>query len=236
MRQQSMPAGLFGAVSSVRPARSRMLRLLVAVATALQSLLAFLALSTSKAFAAERTASPIVLSSNVVKWGGFLILVGAVQFFSGKEDPIIVETEVEDEHVKPDAGASASSSKTMEWSETSSFDVADDSAYMDSFRRRMQELAEAKDNANADADAAPAVADATADSTDSWGKGSTAVLEPPSEAGTSAPRGNGEGEEEMPDFPIGFPLREEDLEGNTEAAADAQKVAMLERMFGTRSD
>ena len=97
-------------------------------------------------------------------------------------------------------------------------------------RARMQQIADAPD------DAPP---NAPSDSTDTWGTGSTAVLEPERPA-ADGPLLEPPSEDAYPgddagiDFPDGFPLRGEVDSAPVDDApiASADDVAMLERMFG----
>ena len=63
------------------------------------------------------------------------------------------------------------------------------------------------------------------DSTDEWGMGSTAVLEPP--------RPDAPNPDDGPDFPVGFPLRDFEEADAPQPAASESDIAMLNRMFGT---
>merc|ERR1719408_610836 len=79
------------------------------------------------------------------------------------------------------------------------------------------------------------------DSSDDWGTGSTAVLEPPrpGEEEAKPPREYEPIDSDSidnSDFPIGFPLTDADWEGNAAPGASESDIAMLERMFGSRGE
>jgi len=192
-------------------------RLLWALLTSCLSVLCFAA----RALAAVERAAPyatksVLLTTQTKKYlivGGFF---GLMYVFRNKDletTPVI--SYVEEESAAPaqtDAAEPAA-------------DPLNDVALLGDLRARMLSLATEEESSD---EPAPEPTEPS-DSTDGWGVGSTAVLEPPREDAPPAT-----------DLPLGFPLRgnepEFDFEVDTEPAADEASIAMLERMFGSRSE
>lgn len=197
-------------------------------------------LSASRAFATTSTATrggaTSLISPDMLKWGalGGVIIIGNA-LFSKEKAPTIVETPMEDglPQEKPmslDGPAEAAESSPAAAGGAAEGAV-DDGLLFSSLQGRMQSLAEERLQAEAaeeDTDEAPPAAD----STDAWGEGNTAVLEPPKPEG-KAVDGVLEGPPAV-DFPAGFPLIDgEVVEREVEpAAASEDQIAMLKRMMG----
>jgi hypothetical protein len=124
--------------------------------------------------------------------------------------------------------------------------VTDDSALFGSLQARMQSLAD-EQAAGVSPDEVAAPADDSyappVDSTDGWGTGDTAVLEPPrpgEEEPKAADRGVLDGDAPL-EFPPGFPLVDGDVVEPAEPvdvtpAASADQIAMFNRMMGNGGD
>lgn len=91
----------------------------------------------------------------------------------------------------------------------------------------MQQLADEKDKEPSDS---------PDDSSDEWGMGSTAVLEPPD---SDSPKSPGLFDDEPAvDFPLGYPLRDGEDNGEPldQPLASQDQVEMLQRMFQANYD
>jgi len=162
------------------------------------------------------SAAPLIPTGDVLKWGGLAAVFGAAYAFRKPETPILVETQPE---------APASQTATADLNSAEPTGDADD-ALMSDLRKRMLSIA------NDEPEEEP-----PASSEDGWGTGPTAVLEPPKD---DQPGLLDDGP--VVDFPVGFPLRDTMDESapiepeEPPPTASAEDIAMLERMFGTRSD
>lgn len=210
------------AASKIQAIGSRFLRALL---TTIVSLLG-LAL---RAVAAVDRSTPVgpslVISGNMVKWGGLGAVFGLAYILRPSEKPAIVYTE----DTPPQQATSGTESNTPRQTSGEDTGALDDAAIFGSLRQRMQELAQAKDEESSERDPEGEVA---SDSADGWGMGSTAVLEPPKD--DAARPSLEERSNELPDFPPGFPLRGNDDWGiEAKPTASEEQIAMLKRMFGT---
>jgi len=220
-RTLTSPAGVSAAL----------MRIGLAITTSLLAIF----LRVGRAVAAERTvraasAAPFVLSGNTVKWTVVTAALGAMYVFRREETPILTETVMTEEEQSASRPAAAASTDVdaLAPEAVATEPVDDVSLNADLFRRMQALAAQRAEEDDEDASSPPAP---PSDSTDSWGVGNTAVLEPPGgEADTPAPEGVLDGEPAV-EFPPGFPLvdREEDIV----PAASADQIAMLQRMFGT---
>lgn len=217
------------------------------------SALAFVFASARVAFAAERTmrrSAPPLISGDMIMYGmvGACILGGSY-FLNANETPHLLETPgaaiVDTDTLKPPEPKAPPAAKAAELEQPQLDDglpesllPGDDSAIFGSLQARMQALADERDTAGTSDDAPDEPPpDSPSDSSDSWGQGSTAVLEPPRP--DEAPRAR-EGEERgvldgepAVEFPTGFPLIDGEVaEVETTPAADAAQIAMLNRMMG----
>lgn len=170
----------------------------------------------------------------MIKYGSVACLLGAAFAFRREETPILTETPQDEASMtRPaaDSDAPAAIDSAMPPSPSSpSFDSFDDASINSALFARMQQLA--ADGERAEEPEGPAAYSPPEDSTDGWGDGNTAVLEPPKPADEGTPQGGGgvlEGEPAV-EFPPGFPLV--DADWDDEPAASEDQVAMLERMFG----
>jgi hypothetical protein len=230
------------ASAAAQPAPSFGRTFLRAALACVAATFALLISSARLALAAERTvrraapAAGIAISGDVVKYGfvGGCVLVSML--FKREETPILRETPgaatldvdtltaPEPPPPAPDAGLDAAPDAAP----AESLDFGDSSLFS-SLQARMQSLADEPSDADANADDAD-VAPPPADSTDSWGTGSTAVLEPPSE--DEGKSGVLDGESSI-QFPPGFPLVDgEVVEVDQTSSASADQIAMLNRMMG----
>jgi len=175
---------------------------------------------------ARRTASSAGLPiGEIIKYGGVVGLFGAAYAFRREEVPILTETPMEEEQ-KP-APTAAAATEVDSIPATPSADSFDDSSLNSALFARMQQLSEERERADAEPEELPP----PADSTDSWGEGSTAVLEPPKPSDAPAePAGGGLLDDPPVDFPTGFPLVDGDFE--PAPAASEEQIAMLKRMMG----
>ena len=219
-----------------------------AVLACLASMLAIVLGSARLALAAARRSSGGEFSS-YVKYG----VVGAVMcagfVFRKEETPILRETpgaatldpetlkpaEESEQAKKPPAAAASAPEPPPPLSDDPL--NLDDSAMFGSLQARMQSLADERDNP-----APPPEEDYTppVDSSDSWGTGDTAVLEPPKPGDADnqpdEPKGVFDGDKSL-EFPPGYPLVDgEVVEVDNTPAASADQVAMLNRMFGGLQD
>jgi len=188
-----------------------------------------------RAFAASRsrstalTVAGVPISGSVIKYGALAGLFSVAYLFRTEEKPILTETPIppEERTPTPPANAAADDAGVVNTDGPVSFD---DSSLNSALLGRMQQLAAEK----ARAEEEPMQEPTASDSTDSWGEGSTAVLEPPKP--DDEPRSGGgssgllDGDSPV-DFPTGFPLVEGEWESEPAKASDDQ-IAMLQRMFG----
>ena len=200
------------------------------------SALAFVLSSARFAFAAERTmrrAAPgFAISGDVLKYGFVGGCVALSYFFKKEEKPIFIETPgavtLDPETLKaPEAAAEqppAPTEPTAPSDEPEDFSdmLSDDSAVFGSLAARMQSLADEANAPPADEPPPPA------DSSDGWGTGNQAVLEPPRD---DEPRGVLDGEPSV-EFPPGYPIVDGEVVDNTPTSASADQLAMLNRMMG----
>lgn len=201
-----------------------------------------------------RSAGPLQslgLSGDVLKYGfvGACMLAGIV--FKKEETPILRETtrsDVGGEVVINEAPTALDALEDVSPGPTAAATAPpaalgdaepDDSSLFSSLQGRMNQLAAERQAAEEAAARGETVDDAPppSDSTDSWGTGSTAVLEPPRPPGDEdAPRGVLEGPSPL-EFPPGFPLVDgEVVEVDQTPAASADDIAMLSRMFGSEAE
>ena len=233
MSAQSIPArqaGLTAALSELSGALIKIVRAAI--------FSCFVAcMSTLPAVAATRRAGTSFFSSDIVKYGALGVVMLAGSMFSKSPPPTLIETTTEDGTVpvteEPEsldgtvAGPGPTARMAREGSESVAAETAsleDDGALFSSLAGRMQQLAEERrlaEEGETDGQNSPD------DSTDTWGEGNTAVLEPPK------PEGVLEGEPAV-DFPTGFPLIDgEVVEVESEpAAASEEQIEMLKRMMG----
>lgn len=236
---RSQPAVVASAARSTpaRPRASFAARVARTALWCLSSMLALVFTSARLAFAAAKTASPAI-SGDVLKYGfvGGCIALGYV--FRGKDEPQFMVTEgaidrdpdtlkpiVEEEDGQKVKAAAPPPAAAFTDDAPVSFD---DSDLFGALNARMQSLADDKTAGPAEDD----VPAPPADSTDGWGTGDTAVLEPPSAGASDAPRDVFDGDTSV-EFPTGFPLRDgEVVEVDNTPSASADQIAMLSRMFG----
>jgi len=195
----------------------------------LVSTLATVLLRATGAFAAERTmtaALPFAISGNVVKYGGLAGLFTVAYIFRRDETPILTETEIPPEDL-PNAGGEDGANDLPTPPPTASLD--DPAAINSALFSRMQQLATEREQEEASAASA---ADEPSDSSDSWGTGDTAVLEPPKPA-DDAPKSDLFDGPPPVDFPTGFPFNDPEVAPDTSPAASEEQIAMMKRMFGT---
>jgi len=173
------------------------------------------------------------------------VVLGGAYIFRREETPILTETVVEEDTPRAVAAASAEVDGGVDGFAVAASDggipeegaPVDDASLNAGLFQRMQELAAerakaAEEGSDEDDDASPP----GSDSTDSWGVGNTAVLEPPRpDAPKKEPRESVLEGEPAVDFPDGFPLVDGDWsEQETQpAAASDEQIAMLQRMFGS---
>jgi len=198
------------------------------------SLLAIFA-RVGSAFAVDRsvrTAAPplaFAIAGIPFKWVVVIAGLGGLYCFRREETPILTLTETvipEDEQVNRPPAADLTEVDGLAPPGSS-----DDASLNSALLMRMQAIAAEHAKAEEQGPSGDAATPPSNDSTDSWGTGSTAVLEPP---GSSSPPPTPEGGllegESAVDFPVGFPLVEGDFQ--TEPAASDDQIAMLQRMMG----
>jgi len=231
-RSGAVFASAAAAPAPAAPARSVVARragaLLCTAATLLLTACRALAVTAAKT-AAD---ADLVITGGMVKWGGVGLVFGAAYLFKREEKPIISYVDDDDEPPKPRkapaapgrAAASSLEVDSAEPSEAAALDTSDN-AMISALNARMFELA--KERLEEKDDEPPAKPD---DSTDEWGMGNTAVLEPPRPSDGIKDAGI--------EFPVGFPLRDFEPEPivpeEVTPTASADEIAMLERMFGTK--
>ena len=192
---------------------------------------------------ATRAATPAIPTS-VIKWGAFGVFAGTAYLTRLKREPRLhvqrtAQASLQDQAGQASNSPHTSASTTTTTSSSSQSSPLDNDALLFSdLQARMQAL---HDESLNNSEGAEDEADEPVDSSDTWGIGSTAVLEPP-----SAPKV----QEPPPDFPPGFPLREasEDWEGEEEAQdsqpavgeseeaasiASEEQIEMMKRLFGS---
>jgi len=215
--------------------RSAIFRLATVLLCTLATLLvtggrAFAASKAAKAAAKTAASSAPLLSGDVIKWGVLALFAGGAILLSSSSGESTngsgfqyVEDDEPPVQKKPPAsiGRAVDAAAVEAADEATPFDSSDNSL-SSALSARMQALAEEKLQENEEA-----VNQQPNDSTDEWGTGSTAVLEPPRPDAPSGSSG--------PDFPVGFPLRDFEEE-DVAPSASQDEIAMLERMFGTRSE
>lgn len=196
--------------------------------TFLSVLLTVICCAARSAFALETTvkspasaAVSLVLSKDVLKWAGLGAAGGLAYIFRTKEPTHqrwAVNTEpsaVHDTPAEPKAKAQT--------------DVETEDGLMTDLQRRMKELAEERERAAAAEDD-----DTPDDSSDEWGTGNTAVLEPPKPPRDMSPIDDAS--MGSVSFPKGFPLNLDEEEEQEPAEpvpqADPETLAMLNRMMG----
>lgn len=189
------------------------------------------ALSTLPAIAATRRAGSSFFSNDVVKYGALGVVMLAGSMFSKAPPPTLVETPSED-GVEPISEAPDSLEGEAQQPSPTTDPLAvleDDGMLFTSLAGRMQALAEERRLAEEgeESDALPS------DSSDGWGEGSTAVLEPPKPGENPTADGVLDGKPGV-DFPTGFPLVDgEVVEVDTAPAALSEDdLAKLKRMMG----
>lgn len=216
------------------------------------TMLAFIIGTARFAWAAERVArratpavAGIAISGDLLKYGFVATCMVAGMVFKKDEPPILIETPGA-ERISPetlDAGESLgqpgpTSAAAAPPPEQAPVDASDDAALLGDLHARMQALVAERDAAaNApESDDVTSDEPPVSDSTDGWGDGNTAVLEPPrpDEPGNQSdePRGLLDGEPSV-SFPPGFPLVDgEVVEADDTPAASEEQIAMLKRMMG----
>lgn len=222
-------AAPIGALDAPRSLASRLATaLLCTLATVLATACRALAVTASKTVSS--TAPPLI-TANTLKWGAVSLLAGAAFFVNTDKTSSSGFQYAEEDAAAPAAPAPAAPAASAAAADADPVDAEqtpvalDDSAMASALSLRMAQLLEEKAQPQPDEEDAP-----LADSTDGWGTGSTAVLERPKpDSDTDAPRPT----DGPVEFPVGWPLV--DNEDVKPAASDAD-IAMLERMFGTKSD
>lgn len=216
-------------------------------------------LRVGRAFAASRTATEapsitsMLLTGGTLKYGGLAVVLGAMYVFRKEEKPILSETLVngrpaplvdldapvfadpkDQEAADAVNEASPNTVNSAPLDELPSEVPQDDSSIFSSLQGRMQQLAEERRRAEEEDTKTDSDTKSPMDSSDDWGTGSTAVLEPP---------GDGRGVFDGPppvDFPPGFPLvdgevtEREPAEAVSPSLASDSDVEMLKRMFGSQ--
>jgi hypothetical protein len=194
-------------------------------------------LSSLPALAATRRAGSSFFSSNIVKYGVVGVIMIAGSMFSKAPPPTLVETTTEDgsepiserpESLEAESSQIAGAAGAAQ--EDPLAVLEDDGMLFSSLAGRMQALAEERRNAEKAEDDQDAPAN---DSTDGWGEGSTAVLEPPKPGANPTSQGVLDGEAGL-DFPTGFPLIDgEVVEMDTAPASLSEDdLAKFKRMMG----
>jgi len=209
-------------------ARISLRSVIVRLATALMCTLSTLLLTASRAFAvsaaktATASAGPLV-TGDMLKWGGVALFGAGVFLLGGGKGSANSGFEyIEEEEVGfPEPPSADAAAPLDDEPKPPSFDAVSDSAFSKALSARMQQLAEEKLEPAEDADKPD-------DSTDEWGTGSTAVLEPPRPDAPSVNKGTVE------NFPVGFPLRDFEEDDDVVPAATADDIAMLQRMFSMK--
>lgn len=191
------------------------------------------ALSTLPAVAATRRASSALFSSDAVKYGALGVVMLAGSMFSKAPPPTLIETVPED-GVDPIVESPESLEGEAQQSPQTADPLAvleDDGMLFTSLAGRMQALAEERRLAE---QAEEANDQLPTDSSDGWGEGSTAVLEPPKPGHNPAAEGVLDGEPPV-EFPTGFPLVDgEVVQADTmPATLSDDELAKLKRMMGT---
>lgn len=250
--RRSAPAVIASASTHAPPPLlSRTLpRLLLAALTTLFSVF----LRVGRAVAAERTVrtAPVVtevvslaLSGNFLKCAGLAAIFGTAYAFRKEEPPMFTET-VMTENEQPAAAVPTGDAEGDGPESTEGAEV-NNAFLLSSLQGRMMQLAEerrAAEEAVEAADDEDAPTSSPSDSTDSWGSGSTAVLEPPRpHQSDESSDGNADADSELldgppaVDFPLGFPLVDGEVsETGSAPAASADQIAMLNRMMGLGGD
>ena len=213
------------------PAMRAFTRLALMLATTL--LVLSLRAGRALAVTAAKQSSGALVSGTTLKWAGLAVVMGGMFVFRTEETPILTETVVEEDE-RPAVSArdlmdeddfmmAAPGDAPPAAAEPASFDV-DDSSIHSALFGRMQELAAQRAT---EEQSEPAAEEPPSDSTDGWGEGSTAVLEPP-KPGSAEGGGLLDG---VPNNPIGegFPIV--DPPEPPPLASDEQ-VEMMKRMFG----
>lgn len=210
-------------------------------AAAATATLASLVLSSAKALAVDTATrslpAAVLLNGSVLKWGVFGAIATTAYCTRLKREPRLKASAVGASAQSPSADAATAPAPAPA---TSASAFSDDALLLSDLQARMQALADGVDEGESDEAAPGAPAD---DSTDTWGEGSTAVLERPSapEPPATPP----------PEFPPGFPLREmpddwvadsadedEPKEAGVGASSEADNIAsdeqieMMKRLFG----
>ena len=244
------PFSLMRAARAPAPRRPVAARLAPAsrfASSLLVSLFALLLPFAGRAYAISRSASRGGgMTGSIIKWGGLGAIMTAAYVFRSEETPILTETAGVDPEAARAAAAEAAdfmgaeavvSTTSRATAEASASE--DDGMLFSSLQERMAELA-----SGAEKDEGPGTPEGgISDSTDSWGEGNTAVLEPPRDD-DAPPRGDGGSLLDGPpavDFPAGYPLKgfndgevsEADFTPQPEPTlASDEDVEMLRRMFG----
>merc|ERR1712113_975719 len=104
-----------------------------------------------RAVAAVDRSTPVgpslVISGNMVKWGGLGVVFGLAYILRPSEKPAIVYTEA-----PPQQATSGTESNTPRQTSGEDTGAMDDAAIFGSLRQRMQELAQAKDEESSERD------------------------------------------------------------------------------------
>ena len=208
-------------------------------------------LNVGRAYAVERTvrraATPLI-SGDVLKYGavGGLMLAGyvfqkedssTVRFYETPGAEAEEPTQMEEGPTARNQFEDLSSASTVRDATDGAEPQTDDAFSFNSLQARMKQLADeraAAEEAEARGETLPAD-EPVSDSTDSWGEGNTAVLEPPRREDDDGGAGGGGVLDGPPavEFPTGFPIVDGEVVevDNTPAASDDQ-IAMLNRMMG----
>ena len=166
----------------------------------------------------------------MLKWGAVGLLAGAAFFVNNDKssDSGFQYVEEDEAPAAPRAAPPAAANADPAVDDEPKPVALDDSSIASALSLRMAQLAKESAEQQEEDKAPP-----TNDSTDEWGTGNTAVLEPPRPKGDDD-SGPPNGPKDGPiDFPVGWPIV--DAEDVKPAASEAD-IAMLERMFGPKSD
>jgi len=240
------------AVSPSAPRAVAFVRAIARAALMLATSLLATMLCVGKAFAVTAARSKVpptlaemLLTGTTLKYGSVALVLGAMYAFRKEETPLLQETvdttgrpvarvdldarEPPKDEVLSSMGAppAAAAIDADSADKLPSALPLDDSSMFGSLQARMQQLA--AESAAAEKEEPE---ESPQDSTDTWGTGNQAVLEPPRKDEGGLLDG-------LPpvDFPVGFPLvdgqvTENKRVGDNKPAASDSDVEMLKRMFG----
>jgi hypothetical protein len=187
------------------------------------------------------SAASSLLTGDTLKYAGLCTVLGAMYAFRQEEKPILTETVMDEPEPRSPSALDLMDEDDLQpgappplAEPPTNFDV-DDSSIHSALLDRMRDLSTQRDADDAASDdESPPASDSPPDSTDSWGTGSTAVLEPPKPDGEGAPAPEGGLLDGVPNNPLGegFPVVNNPEPDNLPAASEEQ-IAMLQRMFGS---